>query len=488
MPGDGESLPLLHDLARVPAEHVRHVSHVKRALERWVMDASFRDAFDLDPPSALASLHVALTPDELRPMVDPALARSMTQAAREGRAEAFPLSTRRYRAFIQEKLADRRAHREACAPDHPLIGPWRKRQVARCASELGLGKADALVHAPLAIELSQGCSGGCWFCGVDARRLEAVFPHTPANRELFVDCLQALRDVLGPAARYGFLYWATDPLDNPDYERFVADYHAVLGRCPQTTTALAPRDLPRVRSLLEQARALDSVIDRLSIVRLADLDAIHGHFSPEELLRVELVPQNPEATSKHAKAAAGRVRRRAARHAEEDRGVEEASTIACVSGFLLNMIARTVRLVTPCAASERWPQGFRLVDEGTFADGDDLRRLLETMATRSLRASLGVDDVVRPLGCLRCEVRDGELLFVSRYLKHTFRNWPASSALRSLLEEGTHTAGDIALRLEREAQVPLDRTFLLLIDLFARGLLEEDPASLQKRPLAAAHA
>ena len=48
----------------------------------------------------------------------------------------------------------------------------------------------------------------------------------------------------------------------------------------------------------------------------------------------------------------------------------EGGTIACVSGFLFNMVERNVRLISPCNASERWPLGYRIYDEGTFTDGE----------------------------------------------------------------------------------------------------------------------
>lgn len=469
--------PLLGDLSKVSPEYITQVSLVKRALERWVMDAGFRDRYAVHPEEALDELGVALRPEELEPLIDPAVARLMTVALREGRTDAYPLSTLRYRAFIREKIEDRTHHRVECAPTHPVISAWRRRQAVRCHSELGPAKADALVHAPLAIELSRGCSGGCWFCGVDAKRLEATWEGTEDNRRFFRECLLALRDVLGEAARFGFLYWATDPLDNPDYERFLADFHAILGRCPQTTTALGTRDLARTRRVLELARSLDSVIDRLSVVNLEQLERIHEHFTPEELLRVELVPQNAEVTQKHAKAVAGRARRLARRQAEKDGTPmsEEASTIACVSGFLLNMVDRTVRLVTPCGASERWPLGYRLLEHATFTSADDLHARLEGMVARHMRTTLAVDDVARLRRDLHCVVEDDFLSFNTRYLKLRIRHWPASGRLRDLLVEGTRTVGDIALDLEKHANVGLEHTHHLLLDLFDKGLFDEEP-------------
>jgi len=35
------------------------------------------------------------------------------------------------------------------------------------------------------------------------------------------------------AAGRGFCYWGTDPMDNPDYEKFCLDFHEVLGIFPK---------------------------------------------------------------------------------------------------------------------------------------------------------------------------------------------------------------------------------------------------------------
>ena len=34
------------------------------------------------------------------------------------------------------------------------------------------------------------------------------------------------------------------------------------------------------------------------------------------------------------------------------------NTIGCVTGFLFNMVDRTVQLISPCTATDEWPLGF----------------------------------------------------------------------------------------------------------------------------------
>src|SRR6266516_439208 len=118
---------LLGDLSDVPDEYIRDVSHMKRFLERWTMDPKYQEAFASDPEAALTALGIELTP-----------------------AEAIP-------------LMDRESALEATRQD----------------------RADQIVHAPVAFELSKGCTVGCWFCGVAATKFEHTWRYTDENGRLW---------------------------------------------------------------------------------------------------------------------------------------------------------------------------------------------------------------------------------------------------------------------------------------------------------------
>src|SRR5580765_7001648 len=231
-------MPLLGDLSNVPPDYIQQVSSIKRFLERWTIDPSFRETFYINPEASIASLGLSLRLEEVVPLIDDTEAIALTKAIREGKAESYPISVLRYREFYREKRSHRRLIRKECQSSNARIATWRARQINRCVGELGMRKADALVHAPLAIEIAKGCSVGCWFCGVAAPKLDHTWPYNEANRETWRSTLSVLHEVMGDCAKQGFIYWATDPLDNPDYEKFLIDFHEILGRCPQTTTAM----------------------------------------------------------------------------------------------------------------------------------------------------------------------------------------------------------------------------------------------------------
>jgi hypothetical protein len=218
------------------------------------------------------------------------------------------------------------------------------------------------------------------------------------------------------------------------------------------------------------------------------LHQLHAHFTPEEFIRVECVPQNRESADRYRKANAGRARLHASRRGKELMPDEASSTIACVSGFLFNMVDRTVRLVTPCHGSARWPLGYWTYEQGEFDSPDSLRALLEGMVERHMPMFLGCDDVVRLRADLRLETgEDSELIFRSNAVRTTFRGVCGAEPLAALLREGTRTAGEIALTRENDSDVPMTETFVLLGDVFARGLLDEEPrGSGVARPDAAA--
>jgi radical SAM family RiPP maturation amino acid epimerase len=468
---------LLGDLSDVPGEYIRDVSHMKRFLERWSMDPKYQEAFASDPEAALTAVGVCLTPADVLPLIDPERAREATLLLRSGRAAEVRPAVTRYRVFIAEKLDHRSRLRSEVVPADPRLRAWRDRMISRCVGELGPARADAIVHAPAAIELSKGCTVGCWFCGVAAPKFEHTWPYTPDNAELWRGSLRVLGEVYGPSAKHGFLYWATDPLDNPDYEHFLTDFHDILGECPQTTTAQGQKDIERTRALLRLSASMGSAVDRFSVIALNSLNRIHEGFTPEELLRVECVPQNKEAAQagRYLKSNAGRARKFARKRAGELVTEQQSSTIACVSGFLFNMVEKSVKLISPCNASERWPLGYWVIASGTFGSAAELNDLLRSMLDEHIRDGLSVLDRVKLRRDVRMVVEPDRLQVISPGLGLAFDGQPMAGELAALLADGTHTVEQIALRRRAAAGVAPVETLTLLDQLFAKGFFDEEP-------------
>jgi radical SAM family RiPP maturation amino acid epimerase len=459
-PRDARHVPYASDLA-----------HVKRFGERWRADRAFREALPDDPKGVAARHGLQADVEALRSLWDP-----------EGDApREEPLLVQRYRLFTREKLLHRTKLRALeCVPADPRWRAWRERQVRRSLGHLGPRQHDGIIHSPFAIELTDGCSIGCWFCGVSAGGKRADFLYTPEHRRLWREVLHALHDLAGSAAATGFCYWATDPLDNPDYERFCDDFEEICGRFPQTTTAQALADVERTRALLARSIEGGCTVNRFSMLTLATFNRVMDAFSAEELLHCEIVSQNPEAV--HIPGNAGRARTAprlerlaTARGLAVDDWQRMPGTIACVSGFLLNMVRRTVRLITPCPASARWPDGYWICAERTFDGDGGLAKTLETMIEGQMRISLRADDPVRFRGDLTFEPTAAGFRLRAFGATDDLAGPPFMRELGVAVAAADRTAGELAVEFEDRHDRPAEGTMSVLNQIFDRGLLDEEP-------------
>jgi radical SAM family RiPP maturation amino acid epimerase len=455
---------------------VRPVLFNKRFIERWYADGEFRELAAVNAVEAAARYNLKADPEQIRMLWDP-VARESLPHARD-----LPLNVRRYLAFQNEKARSRERYRAKATPHDPRFAAWRARMMARCVSHLGGHKAEYVVHAPMCFELSKGCSVGCWFCSVAAPRLSDQFLYTAENQKLWRQTLEVFQEKVGPPAGMAFCYWASDPLDNPDYERYLCDFHDILGEFPQTTTAQAQKHVERVRELLRLAEQRGGMLERFSILTLKQWNLIHEAFDPAELTYVECIPQNKEAYEP-SKSISGRAlerhRKRVAKNLEEPIPDDSTFTTACVSGFLVNMVDRTVRLITPCHACDRWPLGYWVSDHGTFTDAASLSRLLDRMVADNMPLTVPRDKPVGLRRDLKFSEREDGFEVSTRYWSQLVKGNAATREMGLLLERGKHTPAEIALELFDRRGAPLEETFLRLNDLLERGIVDEEPAGAQ---------
>ena len=458
-----------------PADYVQQIGEIKRFLEKFTGDDVFREEFLQNQQEAVENYNIKIDPEELRLLWDFDAATN-----HDPEVDPIPLAVHRYRSFIREKKHHRaQSQKVLCASNDPRFKTWRDRQVQRCNSQLGKKNGEAIVHAPVTLELSKGCSVGCWFCGVSAPTLSDIFFHTPENAQLWEETLTVLNEVIGPAARHGFCYWASDPLDNPDYEKFLVDFHRVLGRFPQTTTAQPMKDPQRTRDLIKLAEQKGGFIDRFSLISLKLLREVHEEFTPEELTYVELITQNKEAY-KGGKHVSGRARdyyrKKAEKKGEEYPDDAVSGTIACVSGFLFNMVDRSVKLISPCNASDRWPLGYYVFQEGNFHDGESLHALLMDMISSHMTTTVRHTDQIAFRRDLKYEDTEDGFRLKSAFIYHNFHNPPpVTKAMVEMILLGNKTAGDIAVSLGKLYDNSYEATFFNLNTFLQAGMLDEEP-------------
>ena len=373
---------------------LRFVSQAKRFVQRFKADPAFRERVEADAAGASRALGLDIDPELIRPLWDFAAGRQML-----AQGQAMSPETQLCLRFDREvMLGWAMRYRSPQHFSHPAMRAWWERQVRRNATEVGAPVNANIVHAPLCFELCAGCTVGCWFCGLSAEPFEQAFPYNEENRRLWREVLEVVYRIIGPAARSGFCYWATEPLDNPDYERFIDDYFSVIGALPSTTTALAPRQIERTRALIRMWKTRSFVANHFSVLSLRLLDRIHGEFTPEELLLTGMKFVNKGSST--PKATAGRALERARRRGEagmDMSGSQDAldqGTIACVTGFLINMVSRRVQLVSPCRATEQWPKGYRVYAEAQFSTAEELEARLLEMVEQYMPQELPADSPV----------------------------------------------------------------------------------------------
>ncbi|GAA6623376.1 radical SAM family RiPP maturation amino acid epimerase [Scytonema sp. NUACC26] len=463
-----------NDFVILDEEELLSVSHLKRFFERWHGDSDFRNQLLANSHEAVLRYNIKVDPEEIRPLWDKESAEKFSE---EKHPEEIPASEllEHYRSFTQ-KTRPELMKSVGSSSSNPRFKGWRQRQIARTTSQFKQLLHDALAHAPVCFELSKGCSVGCWFCGVSAPRLSDIFFYTQENAKLWREVLELMKEILGSAAGAGFCYWASDPLDNPDYEKFCSDFHEILGGFPQTTTAQPMKDPERVRAFLKLSKEKGCPLNRFSILSLKVLNQVHEEFSAEELALVKLVLLHEEGNI--PKATAGRARERQLKKGEKDNKTysPDQGTIACATGFLFNMVDRSVKLISPCNADERWPLGYIIYDEGTFSNVNDLKLLLERMIDNHMSLTVRQNDSIGFRRDLRYESLPDGFQLSTNLKTFKFQNDPYLRELGELINKGDKTAAEIAFLFDIRGISP-EHTFHNLNLLLSKGVLDNEPKS-----------
>lgn len=442
-------------------------SQIKRFRERWRADPDFQQQFLTDPYQAVIHYNLNINSEDIKALWGEVI-------AERDAGKPAPLSVEHDQKFYRKIKFDM-FHTIATSSREPRFKAWRERQIARASSQMRKSIHDEIPHMTAAFELSKGCSVGCWFCAVSAPRLGDIFTYSQENAKLWREVLGLLKDIHGSAAGAGFCYWASDPFDNPDYEKFCSDFYEVLGIFPQTTTALALKNPERTRSLLKLSLEKGCMMNRFSILSLKILDQLHKEFSPEELAFVKLELQNPESDG--IKADSGRAREYNKRKAEKNQETLDEpvqGTIACISGFLFNMVERSVKLISPYNADDRWPLGYRIYEEGTFTNVDDLKTLLEGMIDRHMPLTVRPNDLISFRRDLKYESLPDGFQVSTRFKTQKFRSAPYIKQLGEVINKGDKTVEEIA-SLFNVCGVPSLYIFQSLNLMFKNGILDDEP-------------
>lgn len=454
----------------VKKEDMETVGNVKRLLEWISIEPGFDSKFQKDPEGMLKEIGVPYTPDEVsfKPGID----------ANEPVLEAVYKGTpaEKYADFINAKINHREQIKVECKPDNKAMNKWRDRQIGRCNIQLG-ARVTAIIQSVLTFEIADGCSVGCEFCGLNAGRLKSVYRYTDENAKLFKDIITYMKELLGNAAGHATLYFASEPLDNPDYELFNRDFVEVYGRIPQITTAAAMRHKERLHKLIKELNEDGNTIYRFSVLSRDIFKQIMEEFTAEELTLVELLPQFEEAPGNHF-AKVGRC-------AESDEEYDD--TISCISGFVVNMARKEIRLTTPTTASKENPTGEIILFKGNFEDFDSFKEMINYCIKTFMSNVLGPNEGFRLRKGVTFETKDGKDLIIGdkgvRYelaMPNAGEKTDAYKILFEIINENYMTRREIVTKFNEKlgALSRPEITFFIINNLWKMGVLETESGKI----------
>jgi radical SAM family RiPP maturation amino acid epimerase len=449
--------------------------HVKRFFEWWLGDGRFRDALVENPRQAVAERNLAVDPEELRFLWDEEYRKRHADMDLEQVLAGESVTANAFFAWLRanQKLRDRA--RLQAEPRNPRFAEWRRRQVGRCSTQFRSAYNDYVPHIPIAIELSQGCSVGCWFCGVDAPKLKSQFLATPENLATFEEILEVIKIHIGaPAAAWGFLYWATDPFDNPDYERFAEIFERIFHRYPATTTAQATRDVARTRRMIGRVEKNPDVKFRFSLPSVGLLYRVFAEFTPEELSSIDLIPLNKSSLLKIS--SSGRARSRTVHKEPDGRDWLDQTrdqTISCVSGFLINMVERSIALVTPCNSSDKHPLGYITMARDEFSNAGDLDAIIREMMAVHMPLTLPREATARFRDDLSYKSRQDGFQLETEFGRFSIHDNALIGELGDMLRGSGRAVAEIEEHFAGRYGIGPAVTTTWLDGLFRAGLLDE---------------
>ncbi len=452
----------------VSEEEKRLIPHIKRFFECVIGDRDFYEAVQKDAlvcgPLLESRGIIGVDPVQMLALVpEMPLMREITIEELQDKPQAllwkrWRQATNLYRETWRKKTEE---------TPNKKFNAWHKRQVNRCSSQLGSATSAGIVHATIAFELSKGCSLQCPFCGLASEALEKVFLYTDENATLWQSVLKVVSDQLGSTAGTGVCYWGTEPTDNPDYFKFMSDFGKTTGIYPQTTTAAATRNLNWTNELLSFRSEHPTAADRFSILSKASLERVHELFSAEDLAMTELLLQYSEFR-KQFLAPSGRNRREEVSSSE----LVKDHTIACVTGYLVNMSDKTVKLISPCPPSDDYPLGYYTFAEGIFSSATELEHFMTSTMEELMPLQVKSDDLLRFRRDLNFTALPDGFQLQTAYRSHKMVGAPHLAKLGLLISEGNLTSSDVVdqLMVENSDVLAIMSSIQKLYD---QGLLED---------------
>jgi radical SAM family RiPP maturation amino acid epimerase len=451
---------------------------LKRFFERWSADPKFRDELIDNSEDTLKKNFIPITGDDIQYMLVqssgqiPEPVRNMWQLnqSKQALVKSF---------YLLENL-----------PANAGMLAWRNRQIQRQKFDLGPFFTETNIHSSLTVELSDGCSVGCWFCALSPDSFKKYYDYQTYQQE-WLQFLDIMHGFLGEAMKSTFLYWATEPFDNPDYEKFCLDVYNECGAFPPTTTAVAHKDPERIRQFIKFSSDYGCWLNRFSLTSQGIMNKVHKEFTAEELAEVECLPLNKNANFAYGNS--GDFRKRVQENpnilVEQDSKLRKApwhqsnpdyansedyanGSICCVTGFLVNMVTRNIQLISPTTASDEWPLGYIIHSNEYFEDIYSLNLILKQLQIEHFKENLNETDWLSFNPWLKVNSANYHLEIAGRFNQKAIFNKFLEGNLCNIIQTIEKTPAsflDIQRRVFQEYSITFSESSVLIHQLFNQG-------------------
>lgn len=269
----------------------------------------------------------------------------------------------KYRNYLSNKIQ----------PVNKSWNSWRNSQTRRYQSEDNSLRASKITYIAFAIELTDGCSGGCSFCGFSAHSLRKNQMSYEENRNNYRTLLKEFSNLAGKEyAKTGVLYWATDPLDHPQYSLYAKDYAEIIGIYPHTTTAIAENNIELIKSIIREQRDYNKKPwnIRISLRSEKAYQYLCENLTLEDRSIIQMNPQYKSRQTSFARTG------RAFKNSSMNDQAVHGGTIACMTGFLASLPKNKIQLITPCMANKKNINGYRILQTTVVDESTNIHKTL----------------------------------------------------------------------------------------------------------------
>ncbi len=353
---------------------------IKRFIDFWKGDNKFRTLFLDNPSAALKDRGIHHGAESLHPFC---LEQYKNGNLRLQGIKDIP-GMEAYRSLLHQRSCPTLKKHAANFTNY-AFNSWRLRQINYFRTQVPDEWAAHNPHLPIAVELTHGCSMSCPFCAGAADPLNSNIPSYHEYTDQFSSLLTRIKRFFGLKKSHGLLYFFTEPFDHPDYEDFLCTAINILNGYVRTTTAAWHLDIPRTRAFLGLVQQLGIPYNRFSINSKKLFHKCMEDFSPQELVNVGLVCNYPQA-AESILYAAGRGKK-----------ISNAilGSVACVTGFIVNLPLQRIQLVSPTLEIDKWPKGYRVLAESFGLNEKDVEAFLCTCNDQYFNTVLHADSKVK---------------------------------------------------------------------------------------------